>query len=281
MNISSMSQFYRDRKAQGIEYAAKHISQLGFDSVEWFETDHTEHIENAEYAKNTLEQHGLSVSCYTVLVSLYSPDQGLTEAHMLDHVQTASALGAKYFQHTIFPPVSLDGVENTFEEVFDGIIDLAERIARHCNRLGMVCIYEPQGVYFNGIGGMGKLLEELRNRGCTVGICGDSANSCFVDVAPEDFFKSFAWDIYHVHVKDVLVSHNEIAADKVRRSIGGAYICGAELGEGSVDLKGCFEALREVGYDGAVSFEFGGSDELIRQKQDYVTQIIKESEQKL
>lgn len=282
MTVASMSQFYRDRKAHGVEYAAEHMRALGFDSVEWFETDYTEHMESSELTKSALERHGLSLCCYTVLVDLFSGDQASTEAHMLRHVQTAAELGAAYFQHTVFPSLpSSKELAVSFNEVYDGVIDLAESIARSCNELGMVCIYEPQGAYFNGIEHMAEFLSELRIRGCKVGVCGDSANSYFVDVDPKDFFERFSEDIYHVHLKDVIFSQNEIAAEKVRLSAGGAYICNADLGEGSVDLQGCFEVLRRAGYSRALSFEFGGSDELIKEKLDLVRRVVKNSEAEL
>ena len=280
MKLSSMSQFYRDRKAQDVEYAARHISSLGFDSVEWFETDCTEHIENVDTVKMALDKYDLDLSCYTVLVSLFSSNQEETETHILRHVQTAAMLGAKYFQHTVFPPLAVDG-EPTFERVYDGIIDVAERIAKSCNELGMICIYEPQGVYFNGIEKMSLFLDDLRGRGCDVAICGDVANSFYVDVDSVDVFGRFATDIRHVHVKDVLFSKSEISGEKVRRSVGGAYVCSAELGEGSVNFGACFAILSKVGYDGAVSFEFGGSDEFTKEKLDYVKRIMKDNGLKL
>ncbi len=281
MNIVSMSQFLRDRKAHGVEYAAKHISSLGFDGIEWFARDYDEHIEDIEQTKSILQKYGLSVSCYTVLVPLFGGDRSQKEAHMLRHVETAAAMGVRLFQHTVFPPLTMEGVENTFDEVYDGIIDLAELIAKKCNELGMTCIYEHQGVYFNGIDNMERFLTDLKSRGCNVGICGDFGNPFFVDVDSKQVFEHFASDIHHVHVKDFLVTDTEEPDKEARRSLGGKYIYSAELCEGSADFEYGFAQLAKVGYSGDVSFEFCTDDSLLKQKMSYIKQVIKDSGLKL
>ena len=277
MKFTNYNPFYEDQKRFGIEYAAERTVALGFDSVEFLMAPYTEHIEDVSAARAILERYGLRVSCYSVYVQLFTSDQSEVERHMLRHVEEAAALGAKYIHHTLFPIYNQARIENSYDEVFSGIIALAERIAKECNRLGIVCLYEPQGAYFNGVDGLDRFLQEMRRRGCEVGICGDFGNSLFVDVDPREVIGRFARDIRHVHVKDYLVTDEEISERKRRSGVSGHYLYDAALGEGSVDFLHGFRALKQAGYDGAISFEIGGSDAELKSAIEFVKQTLLEA----
>ena len=277
MKFTNYNPFYEDQKRLGIEYAAERTMALGFDSVEFLMAPYTEHIEDVSATRAILERYGLRVSCYSVYVQLFTSDQAEVERHMLRHVEDAAALGAKYLHHTLFPIYNQARIENSYDEVLSGIIDLAERVAKACNRLGIVCLYEPQGAYFNGVDGLDRFLQEMRHRGCEVGVCGDFGNSLFVDVDPREVIGRFARDIRHVHVKDYLVTDEEISERKRRSGVGGHYLYDAALGEGSVDFLYGFKALKQAGYDGAISFEIGGSDAELKSAIDFVKQTLLEA----
>ncbi|MBQ9099443.1 MAG: sugar phosphate isomerase/epimerase [Clostridia bacterium] len=261
MKWVNYSQFHQDRIQYGLEYAAKHSAQLGFDAVEYIEVSYTEHIENVDTFKEILNRYGLRLSCYTLYVQLFTPDQDEVERHMLRHVETAAALGAKYLHHTLFPPYDMAKITHSYGEVFDGIVDVAERIAKACNKCGIVCLYEPQGAYFNGIDGLEKFLKEMRHRGCDVGVCGDFGNALFVDVDPREVFRTFAKEIRHVHIKDYLVTDIEQPDRKAHRSRNGHLIYGADVGTGSVDFAYGFRELKKAGYEGDISFEIKQDDD--------------------
>ena len=277
MKFTNYNPFYEDQTRFGIEYAAERTVALGFDSVEFLMAPYTDHIEDVSAARAILDRYGLRVSCYSVYVQLFTSDQAEVERHMLRHVEDAAALGAKYLHHTLFPIYNQARIENSYDEVFSGIIDLAERVAKACNRLGIVCLYEPQGAYFNGVDGLDRFLQEMRRRGCEVGICGDFGNSLFVDVDPREVISRFAQDIRHVHVKDYLVTNEEIAEQKRRYSAGGHFLYDAALGEGAVDFLHGFKALKQAGYDGAISFEISGSDDVLHHAMNFVRRTMGEA----
>lgn len=277
MQLTNYSQFYEDIKRFGIEYAARHTAELGFDAVEFLMAPYTEHAKGIPEVRAILERYGLSVSCYSVYVQLFSADQAEVERHMLRHVEEAAALGAKYLHHTLFPVYNKARIENSYDEVLLGIADLAERIAKACNRCGIGCLYEPQGAYFNGVLGLDRFLQEMRHRGCDVGICGDFGNSLFVEVDPREVFSKFAKDIRHVHVKDYLVTDCEIPERKGRSSAGGRLLYDASLGDGAVDFLHGFKVLKDAGYDGAIGFEISGSDAELKRALDFVKRTLREA----
>ena len=261
MKITCYSQFYTDRKLHGTEYAARHASEMGFDSVEYLSAVPSGNIRTADEERKILKSYGLDVACYSVMSQLFAPDQNELERQMFEEIQTAAALGSKLFHHTLYPHISMEKIQNSYDEVFDRIVDSAERIANKCSEMGLLCLYEPQGMYFNGVDGLKRIYDALKARGCDIGICGDFGNSLFVDVDPYDVFKSFSRDIRHVHVKDYMTSNTPLTDRKSFRSRGGKFIYEASLGEGVVDFSRGFDELKKAGYDGAVSFEINGSDE--------------------
>ena len=263
MKWISYTPFYRDRKNHGIEYAARHASKLGFDGVEYLTRVPLGMLPIANQERAVLDSYGLNVACYSVFLQLFGADESVLMEQVKREIEAAAILGSKLFHHTLFPPCSMSGVCNTYDEVFSSIVGLADRIANECTRQGLRCLYEPQGVYFNGVRGLSKILGELRRRGAQIGVCGDLGNSLFVDEDPSEVVEAFADDILHVHVKDYRVTDRIETDKKAYTSLSGKQIYEAIPGEGSVDLRRCFRTLRGAGYDGAVSLEFDGNDDLI------------------
>lgn len=275
MIFTNYNQFYLDRKERGIEYAAAHTRALGFDGVEYLGKACSEFWREAERERRVLDSEGLTVSCYSLSAQLFTDDQKTVEKQIARHIEAAAILGSPYFHHTIFPLYSApESWNNGYREVFEGIVDLAERIAKRCSEYGLTCLYEPQGMYFNGIEGLAKIYRELKERGCSVGICGDFGNSLFLEVDPVRVFEHFARDIRHVHVKDHLITDQIYPDKRSYQSVSGKRIYDVALGEGVVDFAQGFRALKEVGYDGAVSFELDGSDEMLRHSLTLIKNLI-------
>ena len=281
MKYAVYTSFYRDRAEKGIEFAASRAASLGFDGVEYFGRVPSELWRDAEQERQILSQYGLSVVCYSVRAQLFCEDQETFWEQMKREIEAAETLGSPYFHHTVFPHYSMKSVQNSFEEVFPRIVDLAEKIAKECNRRGMICLYEPQGVYFNGIDGLEQLLLEMKRRDCDVGICGDFGNSLFVDVDPVAIFKHFGKDICHVHVKDYRLSDRIEMDRKGYESLEGNLIYETALGTGVVNFGEGFRILKEYGYDGAVSLEFDGDDRELSRSLELTRQFYKDGYQEV
>ena len=55
----------------------------------------------------------------------------------------------------------------------------------------------------------------------------------------------------------------------------------APVGQGVIDMRGVVQALREVGYDGFLSFEYSGFEDFLgvaRQSKEYMERILQEVE---
>ena len=58
------------------------------------------------------------------------------------------------------------------------------------------------------------------------------------------------------------------------KTLGGKYLSDAELGVGVVDIPYCMQKLKEVGYDGAYSFEIICGDEEMKNAVDYFKKVV-------
>ncbi len=263
--ITNYEQFYWDLQRHGIAYAAEHTLSLGFDSVEFLGVPPSPVFDPNEAAR-VLSESALPVTCFSVGITLYAATESerrKAEACLLRYADAAATVGSPYFHHTLLAALAPWENAPAFQEVLPLVADSAERIARYCEDLGMVCLYEPQGIYFNGEG-VSLFFEEMQKRCGNVGICGDVGNPYFVDADPAAIFHRHAKDIRHVHLKDYAVQATPFEKGTSYKTLGGRFLQDTVLGEGDIDLSLCLEPLRRAGYTGAFSIEHSGSDEAIK-----------------
>ena len=265
MLLTNYVLFQADLAAKGIEYAAEHTVALGLNAVEFLAGYPATlptfcDLREAERTAAVLKRYGLQTACFSVGASLYGGDaKGAREA-FCRYAEIAAILGSPYLHHTICLPLVLPPNAPSYETVLGETIDAITRIAERAAGFGITCLYEPQGMYFNGVAGLGTLLAEMKKRAANVGVCGDVGNPLYVDADPAEIFTRFAADIRHVHVKDYFIRDEKPEEPDYAPTRGGRYVKLCDLGEGDVDLFACLCALRTVNYDGAYALEFSGDD---------------------
>ena len=267
MNFSMYANFYKSVQAHGIDAAADQAVSLGFSSVEFFDFVSPTWVktvpdrETAEQMRRALEARSLSVACYSVAVNLYeegmTPDT-VTEAEraLMHYAEMSAALGSPYLHQTLL--LGLPRLPNlSIEDALDAILPAVVRVARYARSLGVTCIYEDQGEYFNGVEGFGTFFRAIKRECPWVGVCGDVGNVLFVDESPVEFFRTYAKDMLHVHIKDYIKAETPDGTDGWAVSLGGTYLKNWIIGEGCVNVRACLEILRDVGYRGAIALENG------------------------
>ena len=271
MKFANYTIFEKDFRLFGLEYAVEHTKKLGLDAVEFICLPRVkryifERREDARAAKKLLDSQKIPVSCYSMYVDLFKGESDDFEL-ALHNIDCAAELGSPYFHHTFIPSAVYPSPRPSYEAALNAVLEKAEIIAERCADYGITCLYEPQGLYMNGVEGLSGILSEMKKRHANVGICGDSANSFFVDTPPEDIYASFKDDIKHIHVKDYLVCEPD-GSECRYRSLKGKYIREAALGSGSVDFPKIFSILPD--YSGDISMEFAASDEEMREAVEYI-----------
>ena len=272
MKYSNYSIFSSEHKRYGLDAAIKHTVDLGFDAIEHIENAMTDDwklnsVQDAKDMKRKLDENGLSVSCYSAVANLEYEYAEKNVDNLFRHIEYAAILGSPFVHHTLVPGYDPKDFILLREEMLNKISDRAERVAKRCNEYGMVCLYEPQGLYFNAVDGVRAIISEMRARGCEVGVCGDTGNSVYVDCLPTEIFSAFKNDIKHVHIKDFRYGIDEAG---IATSFGGKIIANADFGLGNV---GAFESLDIIpDYNSVISFEFAASDEEVKR----VLKLLKE-----
>ena len=274
MLLTNYNQFQLDLAERGIEYAAEHTLSLGFNGVEFLAgypatLPTFSDLKGAERTAAVLQRYGLSTACFSAGVSLYGPNAMAVEEALCHYAEIAAILGSPFLHHTVCLPLTLPPNAPSYEAVLSATIDAVERIADHAAAHGVTCLYEPQGMYFNGIEGLNGLLTAMKQRGKSIGVCGDVGNPLYVDADPAAIFERFAEDIRHVHIKNYFIKENTPGEAGYKPTRGGRFIKICELGEGDIDLLACFRALRKVNYNGAYAFELSGTDDVMRRAIEY------------
>jgi sugar phosphate isomerase/epimerase len=287
MNVAMYTDFFKTLKSDGVLKAADLAKAAGFDSVEMLEIRALELIPDEKSARQTreiLSDRGLEMSCYSFAVDMIPFDKygnivgdtAEAEKVTIEAARIASKLGSPYFHHTLVTNLrpDLHLPKPPYNEVLETLVGAASRIARACNDMGITVLYEPQGFYVNGSKNFGEFYNEMKRLGYNVGVCGDMANTLFVDERPVEFYKNFASEIRHVHVKDYAITDQPPKNCDCWESSKGKWLREIDIGTGVVNAKACFKELKKVDYKGAISLEFQHSDEGFARTMSYVSDIM-------
>lgn len=275
MIFSSYTSFYRKVKRAGFAAAAAQTAALGFDAVELIQSPRIEkaYIKTAADAaecKRILQANGLAITCFSLVLDLLHGERDRVLDDAYRNIELAAILGAPYFHHTVAPDF-LPQPSLPLDKLLSGhVAELGELIAKRCNELGILCLYEPQGMQINGVAALSAWLAEMRARGCEVGICGDLGNSLFVDTPPAEIFTALAGEIRQIHVKDYFYSAEPI--EGALRSRGGKYIAEAPIGKGDADIARCLSLIE--GFDGPISMENDVDDEELQRSVAYTKALL-------
>lgn len=259
MKFCFYSGFNQMLQEKGLEATAAWAQEKGFSAVEflqlpienWYKGVETP--QQARQARCILRNYGLDTACYSVGVNLL--DQNAL-SFLKRQAELAAELHSPFLHHTLIDSLILPQNAPSLFEVLPEILDKASEIARYCQTLGLTCLYEEQGLYFNGIQNFGLFYQEIQKRCPNVGVCGDFGNILFVDEPPLPFFKAFQKEIKHVHIKDyVRASLPPSEEEGWNKTKNGNYLKDVPLGQGIVDSAACIQALREANYQGVFSLE--------------------------
>lgn len=260
MKYAMYSRFNSFLNQYGAEITADYMESLGLSYAETLEaTPLPTAIPTVEYAKelkSAFGARGISFACASAFANILVPG---TIDGLYKKVEIAAALGSPFFHHTFIPHIVMQEGLPSIDEGIEMSVEAAVKVARFARTLGVTCIYEEQGLYINGLENFGRFFYEVKRVCDDVGVIGDSGNSLFVGVEPDVFFKTYAKDVKHVHIKDYLRVKSDTRPGETwlptESGKSGTWVRDAIVGDGVVDFEKCIAALKEVGYDGVYSFE--------------------------
>ena len=263
MKISAFLCSYGPLFEQGVsvcEVIARAAAQ-GFGAIEPFPCAGLETVDEARRVGAYIRDKGLAVSCYSTGCELLGPDSAAVLAQMRHRIDQAAAMGSPYFHHTIHPPLVLPRRgEADFAQSLVRAVPLVRELCFYAADRGVLCVYEDQGMCFNGCGAFRRLAEALGD--APFGVVADVGNICFVDETAEQFIGHFSSRIVHVHLKDYLRKPGNGpcpgAGWYVTRA--GDYLRDTIAGHGVVNFPAVFRLLAQIGYDGWYSLEYAAME---------------------
>lgn len=233
----------------------------GFGAIEPFPTQDLDTVEQARELGKYIRSAGAQVSCFSTCAELLGGDCGDAVHQMRQRIDMAAAMGAPYFHHTIHPQLTLPRAgEASYLQALRQAEPMLRALCAYAADRGVLCVYEDQGLYFNGCMGVGRLVEALS--GAPFGLVADLGNILFVDEQAEDFIGRFSDKIVHVHCKDYLKKPGAGPCPGrgwyvTRR---GDYLRDTIVGHGVVNFPACFRVLEQMGYDGWYSLEYAAME---------------------
>ena len=200
---------------------------------------------------------GLEITCYSAGVDLAADDGVDRVAQLKRWADCAAAAGSPFLHHTLALSLTHNYGPVTFGQLREKVIPRAREVFDYAKDKGVLCLYEDQGMYFNGSARFGDFLDRLDR---PAGVCLDLGNCLFVDESPETFAGSFLPLVKHVHLKDYLVRPAGMPhpGETCYTTAAGDYLLEVPMGHGSVHFEKVFAMLLRHGYDGWFSTEYTG-----------------------
>lgn len=264
----SFDRYLRDTKC-GYREIVRLASGIGFAGVEFIDLANPAWgIEGdeetiAREARAAAAEYGMEIPAYTVAADFLSDDPDAEVERVCRKVDVAKILGAKVFRHDAsFRLRDLPGY--TWE---DGIAEMAPRIRRvteYAASRGIKTCTENHGFIYQSPERVMRLIEAVGNG--NYGWLVDIGNFSVVDRDNLEAVKIAAPYAVHVHAKDFILLPDPgkgAIPCGFHRSAGGGLWRGTVLGRGNVAVWACLDALKDAGYDGWVSLEFEGPEEVL------------------
>ncbi|MBE6965646.1 MAG: sugar phosphate isomerase/epimerase [Ruminococcaceae bacterium] len=237
---------YYDMIDASVAYGFSHLE--GFSNLDFSTPD----TENAKRIREYADSKGISFSCFSVYINLVGKDSSEMAERLRGYAEVAKILGSPYLHHTVVNDFT--DPENVLpyrDGFFKKGIEEIRNIYDFADSLGVRTIYEEQGFLFNGIDGIGRLLDSVNRN---VGIVADFANIYQAGENPEEFIKTFGEKVVHAHVKDIALLPER--GKEGLKTLSQSFMHERKIGEGIVDIKGCIDLLKACGYNGFYGIEY-------------------------
>ena len=253
----------------GIRKAA----ELGFEGIEFLDMSayagEADPTEFAHRVRQACADAGLPIVCYTIGADFLQPSGGARTIQqeverVKGEVRIAAELGTTCMRHDAtrgFPPEHVGPSE--FPDALPMLADACGQVAAFAKTLGVRTTVENHGFFVQDSGRCEALMDAVGDD--NFGALVDIGNFLCADEDPVQAVRRMAPHALHCHAKDFHVKPAD-AADPGRgwfRSRGGAYLRGAIVGHGTVDLPACLALLQQAGYDGWLSIEFEGIEDCL------------------
>ena len=217
-------------------------------------------------SKNDIEQYvdameatGVKTLCYIATVSFFSNEEEAIKEKLLDHLDTAAKLQAKFFMivpveaqtdGTICAEMGRASVQETLKKYYSMAVSLAEDS-------GIQICFETTPHDFSCLSGTEDcrwLLEQVPD----LGLVYDTANMLPHGDDPLEYYEALKQYIVHTHLKDVTLNEPTEMGTQLGAEItaDGQIMKCCVSGEGVIPLGEIVKRMNEDGYQGYFALEY-------------------------
>lgn len=191
---------------------------------------------------------GVEIPCLSMLANLTGEGRFAEIQRLKRYAELAQLMNIPLLHHTIYPPLK-SGDARPADQLTEEAASAAREVYDYAESLGVRCVYEDQGLVFNGVSGFANFYDAL-NR--PAGIVLDLGNVAFVGEKPAAFAEKYIDKIVHVHVKDYFINR---AVPAQYGLSDGTKIAPAPLCKGDMQIADALRILKHRGYDGWLMLE--------------------------
>ncbi|MBE6931442.1 MAG: sugar phosphate isomerase/epimerase [Clostridia bacterium] len=260
----SYSRLIRDGKMTLFD-AIEKTKELGFDAMEFSIGDELEGgRDTIVRLREACEKAGLPIASYTTGANFFVPDPKAEVARLKEHVDRAALIGAPCMRHDICGAFyeGYTGIR-TFDAIVPQIAPYIREITDYAASKGVKTMSENHGYVAQDAERLVKLYTAVGST--NYGWLCDVGNFCCADEDPAISVGKLAPLAFHVHVKDMFL-RSGMLPDPGRgwgRTRGGNFFRGTIFGQGNIPTLQCLKVLKRNGYDGYISLEFEGMEDVL------------------
>lgn len=268
----SFSKYLSDTKC-GYTAICDLAKEMGFEGIEfinlknekWGETDNE--LDIAERIREYCKKIELEIIAYTVGANFLADDIDGEMAKLRHNVDIAEKLGAPLMRHDVVYKLR-DKAGYTYKDAIAEIAPRVNEISNYAKSKGIVTCTENHGFVFQAPERVKELIDTVDNP--NYGWLLDMGNFLCADADPVSAVKiAFPYAV-HVHAKDFLFKSGDEPkpAGFSITTLGGNYLRGTVIGHGIVPVKKCIDELKNAEYDGWLSLEFEGQENVLQAIKD-------------
>lgn len=208
---------------------------------------------SAEEAARTREEAdklGIALPCFSVGISVTGETVEAAVKRLKGCADAAKIMGIPLLHHTICSELRSDAPLRPFDELLEEALPRVREVFDYAASLGIRCVYEDQGFYFNGEEHFSMFLNALDR---PAGVVLDLGNIGFVHETADRFARRFADKILHVHAKDY--KFFPYSPERPGYRIDDNMLCAVLPGDGDMRVPEALAVLKETGYAGYLMLE--------------------------
>lgn len=201
------------------------------------------------------EARGVPLSNYAVGADFRVDDLPAEIARVKQHLDTAHALGIRYFRHDVVAWSWREETHAEFEEAFPILVEVSRELADYAAPLGITTSVENHGFCMNISERVRRLITAVDRPNFKTTL--DIGNFLCVDELPESAVPLNLPYASVVHLKD-FYHRTEQPGDGWLTTVAGNAIQGSIVGFGDLPMKRLLATVKASGFDGPIAIEYEG-----------------------